>query len=183
MALFGLNWDESKWPGHFCPEVPTFFASKIGVKLPPEKKVPWHWRCAALCWGSNCHFCQKNAFFGQKMTFFQKDCFIEKLSVTQNTIFECLKNNFLLSNPDLVFFTEFNLIISILMPELLPSNMFCTDGNVNSVIGTCYGDSGGPHIRKYVWNDLITFDLIEINFLLLECLMKRTGQKSTYWWA
>ena len=51
-------------------------------------------------------------------------------------------------------------IISILMPELLPSNMFCTDGNVNSVIGTCYGDSGGPHIRKYVWNDLITFDLI-----------------------
>ena len=74
-------------------------------------------------------------------------------------------------------------IISILMPELLPSNMFCTDGNVNSVIGTCYGDSGGPHIRKYVWNGFITFDLIEMNILLLECLMKRTGQKSTYWWA
>ena len=38
--------------------------------------------------------------------------------------------------------------ISILMPDLLPSHMYCTDGNVNSVIGTCYGDSGGPHIRK-----------------------------------
>ena len=74
-------------------------------------------------------------------------------------------------------------IISILMPELLPSNMFCTDGNVNSVIGTCYGDSGGPHIRKYVFLGLITLDLLEMTFLLLECLMKRTGQKSMYWWA
>ena len=38
MALFGLNWGESKWPGHFCSKVLNFFASKIGVKLPPEKK-------------------------------------------------------------------------------------------------------------------------------------------------
>ena len=46
MALFGLNWEESKWPGHFCSIVLYFFASKIGVKLPPEKKVPWHRRWA-----------------------------------------------------------------------------------------------------------------------------------------
>ena len=32
--------------------------------------------------------------------------------MTQNTIFECVKNDFLLSNPKLVFFTEFNLTIS-----------------------------------------------------------------------
>ena len=109
MALFGLNWEESKWPGHFCPAVPTFSASKIGVKLPPEKKVPWHRRWAALGRGSNCHFCQKNAFFGQKMTFFQKVHFIQKCSVTQNTVFQCVKNIFFLSQKKLVFFTEFNL--------------------------------------------------------------------------
>ena len=38
--------------------------------------------------------------------------------------------------------------IKWLMPELLPPRMYCTDGNVNSVIGTCYGDSGGPHITR-----------------------------------
>ena len=31
--------------------------------------------------------------------------------MTPNTIFECVKNYFLLSNPKLVFFTEFNLRI------------------------------------------------------------------------
>ena len=39
LALFGLNWGESKWPGHFCLIVLNFFASKISVKLPPKKKV------------------------------------------------------------------------------------------------------------------------------------------------
>ena len=111
MALFGLNWEESKWPGHFCPAVPTFFASKIGVKLPPEKKVPWHRRWAALGRGSNCHFCQKNAFFGQKKAFFQKVHFIQKCSVTQNTVFQCVKNNFLLAQKKLIFFTILNLDI------------------------------------------------------------------------
>ena len=119
MALFGLNWEESKWPGHFCPEVPTFFASKIGVKLPPEKKVPWHWRWAVLGRGSNCHFFQKNAFFGQKKAFFEKVHFIQKCSVTQNTVFQCVKKNFFWSNPKLIFFTKFNL--GILQCELFTS--------------------------------------------------------------
>ena len=87
MALFGLNWEESKWPGHFCSIVLYFFASKIVVKLPPEKKVPWHRRGAVRCRGWNSHFCQKNAFFGQKMTFFKKVHFIQKWSVTKNTFF------------------------------------------------------------------------------------------------
>ena len=113
MALFGLNWEESKWPVHFCPTVPKFFASKIVVKLPPEKKVPWHRRWAALGRGSNCHFCQKNAFFGQKMTFFQKVHFIQKCSVTQNTVFQYVKNIFLLSQKKLVFFTILNLAIKV----------------------------------------------------------------------
>ena len=46
-----------------------------------------------------------------KKAFFQKDPFIQRLSMTPNIIFECVKNDFLLSNPKLVFFTEFNLII------------------------------------------------------------------------
>ena len=43
------------------------------------------------------------------------------------------------------------------MPDLLPPTMFCTDGNVNSVIGTCHGDSGGPLIKKYgiiIWMEM-----------------------------
>ena len=111
MALFGLNWEESKWPGHFCSKVLNFFASKIGVKLSPRKKVPWR-RCWALLssrWKS--HFSQKDAFFGQKKALFQKVHFIQMWSVTPNTIFECIKNDFLLSNPKIVFLTEFNLII------------------------------------------------------------------------
>ena len=92
--------------------MPNLFASKIGVELPPEKKVPWHQCGAARCSGSNCHFCQKNAFFGQKKAIFQKVHFIQKWSVTPNTIFGCVKNDFLLYNPKLVFFTELNLSIS-----------------------------------------------------------------------
>ena len=113
MALFGLNWEESKWPGHFSSTFLNFFASKIGVKLPSKKKVPWHRHWAVLSRWRNCHFCQKNAFFGQKKAFFQKVHFIQKWSVTPNTIFEWVKNDFLFSNPKLVFFTEFNLFITL----------------------------------------------------------------------
>ena len=117
MALFGLNWEESKWPGHFCSIVLYFFASKIGVKLPPEKKVPWHRRWAALSRWSNCHFSQKNAFFGQKKAFFQKVHFIQKCSVTQNTVFQYVKKKiFLIQSkvnifhqiqPNYAFYTKF----------------------------------------------------------------------------
>ena len=53
------------------------------------------------------------------MTFFQKVHSIQKCSVTQNTVFQCIKNNFLLSNPKLVFFTEFNLVMLLLTPDTL----------------------------------------------------------------
>ena len=46
------------------------------------------------------------------MTFFQKVHFIQKCSVTQNTVFQNVKNNFLLSQNKLVFFTILNLLIS-----------------------------------------------------------------------
>ena len=45
------------------------------------------------------------------MTFFQKVHFIQICSVTQNTVFQYVKNIFLLSQKKLIFFTEFNLII------------------------------------------------------------------------
>ena len=57
MALFGLNWEESKWPWQFCYIVLYFFASKIGVKLPPGIKVPWHWRGPGRSSASNYHLC------------------------------------------------------------------------------------------------------------------------------
>ena len=79
MALFGLNWEESKWPGHFCSIVLYFFASKIGVKLSPGKKVPWHWRWASLSRGPNCHFFQKNAFFRVEKGIFSKSSFYTKM--------------------------------------------------------------------------------------------------------
>ena len=106
MALFGLNWEESKWPGHFSSTFLNFFASKIGVKLPPKKKVPWQWRCPMLSRVSNCHFCPKNAFFRQKKAFFQKVHFIQKCSGSQNKVFQCVKKNFFQSNPKLIFFTK-----------------------------------------------------------------------------
>ena len=136
MALFGLNWEESKWPGQFCYIVLYFFASKIGVKLPPRKKVPWHRRWASLSRGSNCHFFQKNAFFGQKKAFFQKVHFIQKCSVTQNTVFQCVKKIFFWSNPKLIFFTKFNLIIfaseghlNARNPILIQCILLCTSNN------------------------------------------------------
>ena len=115
MALFGLNWEESKWPGHLSSIVLYFFASKISVKLPPEKKVPWHRRGPARARGANCHFCKKNAFFRQKMTFFQKVHFLQKWSVTQNTVFQWFKNNFLLSHPKLVFSPDSTYVCVLLM--------------------------------------------------------------------
>ena len=42
------------------------------------------------------------------MTFFQKVHFIQKCSVTQNTVFQYVKNIFLLSQKNLIFFTELN---------------------------------------------------------------------------
>ena len=53
------------------------------------------------------------------MTFFQKVHFIQKCSVTQNTVFKYVKNYFLLSQKKLVFFTILNLII-ILLTFILP---------------------------------------------------------------
>ena len=111
MALFGLNWEESKWLWQFCYIVLYFFASKIGVKSHSKKKVPWHRCWPALASGSNCHFSQKNAFFEQKKAFFQKVHFIQKCSVAQNTVFQFVKKIFFLSNPKLIFFTKFNLNI------------------------------------------------------------------------
>ena len=76
-----------------------------------EKKVPWHQRWRGVNRGIYCHFCQKNAFFGQKMTVFWKVHFKQKLSVAQNTVFKWVKNIFLLFHPKLVFFTRFYLYI------------------------------------------------------------------------
>ena len=111
MTLFGLNWEESKGGFTMCSTLLNKILQDLSSKIPPQKKVPWHRRYAALRRGSKGHFCQKNAFFGQKMTFFQKVHFIQKCSVTQNTVFQYFKNNFLLSQKKLVFFTILNLFI------------------------------------------------------------------------
>ena len=41
-----------------------------------------------------------------------------------------------------------NSTISYWFPKLITEEMFCADHNVNRDIGTCYGDSGGPAIRR-----------------------------------
>ena len=114
MVHFWPNWKSSEGGFTMCPTLPNKILQNLSRKIPSKKNVPLHRRYNALQRGSNCHFCQKNAFFGQKMTFFQNHCFIEKWSVTQNTTFKCIKNIFLLSNQELVFFTEFNLMMTYL---------------------------------------------------------------------
>ena len=109
IAHFQLNWKCSAGGFTMCPTLPNKILQDISSKIPPEKKVPWHRRSNALQQGSNCHFFQKNAFFGQKKTFFQKVHFIQKCSVTQNTVFQCVPTKFFWSNPKLIFFTKFNL--------------------------------------------------------------------------
>ena len=37
---------------------------------------------------------------------------------------------------------------SFYFPELMTEAMFCADNNLNTDVGTCYGDSGGPVIRR-----------------------------------
>ena len=51
---------------HLAPKSPSGFKEKITI----GKKIPWHWRWSRVKRGKYCYFCQKNAFFGQKMTFF-----------------------------------------------------------------------------------------------------------------
>ena len=113
MYMVPLHWFKSK----NCPFLAKLKMFIGGVRhllhLPPTnpsefkqqntigKKVP-------------CHFCQKNVFFGQKKTFFQKSHFIQKLSLTQYTVFQWAKIIFLLSQQKLVFFTRFNLPLHIL---------------------------------------------------------------------
>ena len=111
MAHFWLNRTCSVGGFTMCSTLLNKILQDLSSKIPPQKKVPWHRRSAALRRGSTGHFFQKNAFFGQKKAFFQKVHFIQKWSVTPNTIFEWVKNDFLFSNPKLVFFTEFNLIM------------------------------------------------------------------------
>ena len=109
MALFGLNWEESKGGFTMCSTLLNKILQDLSSKIPPQKKVPWHRRSGALRRGSKGHFCPKNAFFGQKKAFFQKVHSIQKCSVTQNTVFQCVKKKILCSNPKLIFFTKFNL--------------------------------------------------------------------------
>ena len=61
-----------KMVGHFCPTLPNFFASKIDVTLPPEKKFLDIG--AGLYWAGcqNAIFKKKMLFSGRKRHFFKK---------------------------------------------------------------------------------------------------------------
>ena len=50
----------------------------------------------------------------QKKAFSQKVHFIQKYSVTQNTVFQYVKKNIFSSNPKLIFFTKFNLAMTLM---------------------------------------------------------------------
>ena len=64
------------------------------------------------------------------MTFFHKVHFIQKCSVTQNTVFQNVKNNFLLSQNKLVFFTILNLPISIVTSCRVPRGRHSCSGHI-----------------------------------------------------
>ena len=72
MAHFWLNRTCSVGGFTMCSTLLNKILQDLSSQIPPQKKVPWHRRYAALRRGLKGHFCQKHAFFGQKMTFFKK---------------------------------------------------------------------------------------------------------------
>ena len=95
-----------------CPTLPNKILQDLSSKIPPQNKFVDIAATARSGGGQKAIFVKKNAFFRQKMTFFQKVHFIQICSVTQNTVFQYVKIIFLLSQKKLIFFTELNLIIS-----------------------------------------------------------------------
>ena len=110
-----LNWEESNWPGHFSSTFLNFYASKIDVKLPSKKKVPWHWSGAVRgrSGGQIAIFVQKMQFSGRKSHFFNKFISYKNVQWPKIQFFSMSKKSFS-SNPKLIFFTKFNLIICYL---------------------------------------------------------------------
>ena len=88
-----------------------FFRFKNWCKITSRKKSSLTSARARAGQGGKLPFLSKNAFFGQKKAYFQKVHFMQKCSVTQNTVFQCVKNSFLLSQKKLIFFTILNLHI------------------------------------------------------------------------
>ena len=78
---------------HFSPKVPqcNFFIECR--KLAPEQKVLKQLCGPERSRGSKSHFLPKNAFFGQKMTFFPKNHFIQNWSVIKTTLYAHAKKN------------------------------------------------------------------------------------------
>ena len=97
----------------FLPNTAQSFRFKNWCKITSWKKSSLTLALSRAVQWVKLPFFQKNAFFGQKRAFFQKIHFIQKCSVTQNTVFQCVKNIVFLSQKKLVFFTEFNLIIML----------------------------------------------------------------------
>ena len=97
---------------NFAIQCSIFSLQKLVLNyLPKKSSLTSAWSCAEQV--VKLPFFEKNAFFGKKKAFFQKVHFIQKCSVTQNTVFQCVKNIFFLSQKKLVFFTEFNLTMPI----------------------------------------------------------------------
>ena len=78
---------------HFSPKVPqcNFFIECR--KLAPEQKVLKQLCGPERSRGSKSHLFPKNAFFGQKMTFFPKNHFIQNWSVIKTTLYAHAKKN------------------------------------------------------------------------------------------
>merc|ERR1712073_275549 len=97
----------------FFLNFPQFFRFKNWCKITSRKKSSLTSAlCCAVLGVKLPFFFKKNAFFGQKKAFFQKVHFIQNCSVTQNTVFQCVKTNFLLCQKKLVFFTILNLLMT-----------------------------------------------------------------------
>ena len=96
-SYFWLNWKCLEGSFTISSTFLQQILQNLSKKISMEKKVPWHQPGPTWARGPNCHFCQKNPFFGQKMAFLWRVHFIQKWTVTQNTVFQWVKNNFLLA--------------------------------------------------------------------------------------
>ena len=93
MAHFWLNRTCSVGGFTMCSTLLNKILQDLSSKIPPQKKFLDIAATARSGGGQKAIFVKKNAFFGQKRAFFQKVHFIQKCSVTQNRVFQYVKEN------------------------------------------------------------------------------------------
>ena len=93
MVHFWVNWKCSEGGFTISSTFLQQILRNLSRKISIEKKVHWHQSGRRWNRGIYFNFCEKNAFLRQKMRFFQKTHFIQKSSVTKNTLFKHVRHS------------------------------------------------------------------------------------------